>query len=415
MTSTDNVTRRNFLKGLGLAGLWLSHSELLALAAQATTVKRVIGKDKILVVVQLSGGNDGLNTVVPYGLGSYYDARPQIGIKQNEVLALNGQIGLNPNMPGMAQLFKQGKLAIIQAVGYPNANRSHFRSIEIWQTASPDRIRDTGWLGRYLDQASAQNNIANNLLAAVNVDPVLPKTLSANKVIVPSVASVNDFRFKVDPDFPQDRNAQISAFQDIYANFSLRRPYVDLLRKVGLETNKASDHLLAVTKAYKTCVDYPETEFSRGLKFISQMITGGVNSRIYNISLNGFDTHVNQVRTQARLLKNLSEGLTCFQSDLEAHGVADDVLVMVFSEFGRRVSENNGRGTDHGTAEPMFVLGNAVRGGIYGDHPNLTNLDNGDLRHKIDFRSVYASVLDRWMKADSASILGSRFDQLNFV
>ncbi|MBX9770751.1 MAG: DUF1501 domain-containing protein [Candidatus Obscuribacterales bacterium] len=412
---TNNLTRRNFLKGLAAAGIWLSQSELLALAAQATGAKRVIGKDKVLVVVQLSGGNDGLNTVVPYGLGTYYDARPQIGIKPNEVIALNGQIGLNPNMSGMADLFKKGKLAIIQAVGYPNANRSHFRSIEIWQTASPDRIAGTGWLGRYLDQASLGGDLSKNLLAAVNVDPVLPKTLSANKVIVPSVANVNDFRFKVDPDYPQDRKAQVSAFEDIYANFTLRRPYVDLLRKVGLETNKASDHLLAITKNYKSAQNYPDNEFARGLKFISQMITGGVSSRIYNISLNGFDTHVNQARTQSRLLKQLSEGLTCFQADLDAHGCADDVLVMVFSEFGRRVSENNGRGTDHGTAEPLFVLGNAVHGGLYGDHPNLTNLDNGDLRHKIDFRSVYATILDRWLKADSAAILGNRFDQMGFV
>jgi len=182
-----------------------------------------------------------------------------------------------------------------------------------------------------------------------------------------------------------------------------------------LETNKASDNLLAVTKSYKSTQNYPETEFARGLKFISQMITGGISSRIYNISLNGFDTHVNQARTQNRLLKQLSEGLACFQADLEAHGVADDVLTMVFSEFGRRVAENGGRGTDHGTAEPLFVLGNAVHGGLYGDHPQLVSLDNGDLRHKIDFRSVYATILSRWLKADSMAILGSRFDELNFV
>lgn len=409
-----SVSRRHFLKSLGLAGLWLSHSELLALAAQATTTKRLIG-NKVLVVVQLSGGNDGLNTVVPYGLGAYYDKRPQIGIKANEVLHLNGQVGLHPDMAGMANLFKQGKLAIIQGVGYPNANRSHFRSIEIWQTASPDKIRATGWLGRYLDQASLKSDFGNNLLAAVNVDPVLPKTLSANKVIVPSVANVNDFRFKVDPDYPQDRKAQLSAFEDIYGSFTLRRPYVDLLRKVGLEANKASDYLLSVTKNYKSAQTYPENDFAHGLQFISQMIAGGVNSRIYNISLNGFDTHVNQARTQSRLLKQLSEGLACFQADLQGHGVADDVLVLVFSEFGRRVGENNGRGTDHGTAEPLFVLGNSVHGGIYGDHPSLSSLDNGDLRHKIDFRSIYATVLDRWLKADSSAVLGNRFDQINFV
>lgn len=409
-----SVTRRNFLKSLGLAGLWLSHGELAALAAQPIVGKRIAGRDKVLVIVQLSGGNDGLNTVVPYGLGSYYDARPRIGIKPNEVIHLTNQLGLNPSLSGLASLYRQKKLAIIQAVGYPNANRSHFRSIEIWQTAAPDRIRDTGWLGRYLDQSVAGSSV-KNLLAAVNVDPVLPKTLSANKVIVPSVANVNDFRFRVDPDYPQDRKAQVSAFEDIYSNFTLKRPYVDILRKAGLEANKASDYLLSVTKAYRGQQTYPENEFGRGLKFISQMITGGVNSRIYNISLNGFDTHVNQVRTQARLLKQLSEGLSSFQNDLEDHGVADDVVVLVFSEFGRRVQENGGLGTDHGTAEPLFVLGNAIRGGIYGDHPSLTNLDNGDLRHKIDFRSVYATILDRWLSADSASVLGGRFEPINFV
>jgi len=410
-----NVTRRNFIKSLGLAGLWLSQSELLMLSAHAAGINKRLSGDKVLIVVQLSGGNDGLNTVVPYGMGKYYDVRPNISIKPNEIIPLTGQIGLNPNMTGLAELYKQGKLAIVQAAGYNNPNRSHFRSIEIWQTACPDRIRETGWLGRYLDQTCANKSKTDTLLSAVNVDTVLPKTLSANKVIVPSVANVNDFRFQVDPDFPQDRQAQISAFKDIYNNFSLQRPYVDLLRKVGLEANSASDYLLNVTKNYRGSQTYPETEFARGLKFIAQMITGGVNSRLYSISLNGFDTHTNQQLVQNRLIKQLSEGLTSFHLDLNQQGVADDVLILVFSEFGRRVAENNGRGTDHGTAEPVFILGNGVKGSIIGDHPSLTNLDDGDLRHKIDFRSIYATILDRWLKADSQSILGGQFDQLSFV
>jgi uncharacterized protein (DUF1501 family) len=411
------ISRRKFIEsGLGLMGMCLSMPQLLALGAQAAEFNpRSAGKSKILVVVQMGGGNDGLNTVVPYANDAYYKFRPIIGIKPDKVLPLNGELGFNPNMTGLQELYKQGKLAIIQAVGYPNPNRSHFRSIEIWQTAQPDKIVETGWLGRYLDHADCQGPENSNLFAAVNVEPTLPKTLSASKVLVPSVSNVFDFRFRTDPLYVADRETQVKTFESIYDSFDLQRPNAELLRKVGLDANQASDYLQKIVRAYKGDVRYPDGNFGNGLKFIAQMIAGGVNSSIYTVNLDGFDTHTNQLGTQNRLLKQLSEGVSAFYKDLIAHNLQDDVVIFAFSEFGRRVGENNGRGTDHGTAEPVYIIGSSVKGGIYGDHPSLSDLDAGDLKYKTDFRCIYATLLDKVLKADSRQILGQNFDYIPFV
>jgi uncharacterized protein (DUF1501 family) len=336
--------------------------------------------------------------------------RPVIGIAQDKVLRLNDQIGFNPNMDGMHDLFKQGKIALIQGVGYPIPNRSHFRSIEIWQTANPDKIIETGWLGRYLDLADS-----NNLFAAVNVEPALPKTLASNKCMVPSVSNVFDFKFRTDPQYMADHDAQLQTFNSIYQSFELKRPEVEVLRDAGLDANKASDYLQKIVRGYKSDVKYPNGNFGNGLKFIAQMLAGGVDAKIFTVNHDGFDTHTNQLGVQNRLLKTFSDGIAAFYKDLEAHGLQDDVVVMAFSEFGRRVAENNGRGTDHGTAAPVYIIGSKVKGGIYGDHPSLTDLDEGDLKHGLDFRSVYATLLDKWMNADSREVLGQHFETIQFV
>ena len=394
--------------------LYMSAPHLMMLAAQAAEFQpRQPGKSKILVVVQMGGGNDGLNTVVPYGMGQYYTARPTIGIAQDKVLHINDQIGLNPNMDKLYDLYNSKKVAIVLGAGYPNPNRSHFRSIEIWQTANPDKIIETGWLGRYLDCTESKN--ADNLFSAVNVEPTLPKTLQANNVLVPSVSNVFDFRFRTDPQYMADRDTQIKTFNDVYSSFELKRPEVDLLRKVGADASMASDYLQKIVRAYKSDVKYPGGSFGNGLKFIAQMIAGGVDSRIYTVNLDGFDTHTNQLGVQNRLLGQFSDGISAFYKDLEQHGLQDDVVVFAFSEFGRRVAENNGRGTDHGTAEPIWVIGSQVKGGLYGDQPNLTNLDDGDLKFNTDFRCVYATLLEKWMGADSREILGQNFDLMPFV
>jgi uncharacterized protein (DUF1501 family) len=411
------VTRRNFLKsGVSMAGLCLGWSQLQTIAAYAANFEpRKPGSSKILVLVEMSGGNDGVNTVIPYSSTAYYKARPQLAIKQDNVLTLNNDLGLHPSMTGMHQLFGEGKLAVIAGAGYPNPNRSHFRSIEIWQTAQPERIIETGWLGRYLDLSGAAKTANGKLFPAINVEPTLPKTLSADRTVVPSVADVNQFRFLTDSHYDQDRKCQLDSFKRIYSSFDLQRPEVKMLKEVGLDAMEASDYLLRVVKEYKNNVTYPDTAFARSLKFVAQLISAGVDARVYNVGLGGFDTHAAQSGAHANLLKTLSEGITAFQKDLEDHGVDKDVMLMTFSEFGRRVAQNNGNGTDHGTAEPLFIVGSAVTGGVYGDYPSLTNLDSGDLKFTVDFRNVYSTVLDRWLSADSQQVLGAKYDHLKFV
>jgi uncharacterized protein (DUF1501 family) len=411
------ISRRKFIEsGLGLMGMYMSAPHMLTLGAQAAEFNpRLAGKQKILVVVQMGGGNDGLNCVVPYSNGTYYQQRPVLGIKPDKVLPLNNDIAFNPNMEALHGLFKSGNVALVQGVGYPNPNRSHFRSIEIWQTAQPEKIIETGWLGRYLDCAESSPAGKGNLFAAVNVEPTLPKTLSASKVLVPSVSNVFDFKFRTDTQYESDRKTQLKTFESIYSSFDLDRSHADLLRKVGMDANQASDYLQKIVRSYQGSVKYPDGPFGNGMKFIAQMISGGVNSSVYTVNLDGFDTHTNQLGSQNRLLKQFSEGVSAFYKDLTAHGLQDDVVIFAFSEFGRRVAENNGRGTDHGTAGPVYVIGSNVKGGVYGDHPSLTELDAGDLKYKIDFRCVYATLLDKWLGADSREILGQHFDYIPFV
>ena len=387
--------------------------ELLNMAAQAANQSpRKIGGSKILIAIQLNGGNDGLNTVIPYSQGSYYQARPAIGIKAEKVLPLNAEIGLHPSMTGLHDLFKAGNVAVIQGAGYPNPNRSHFRSIEIWQTGQPEKISENGWLGRYLDVCCAGKD---ELFPAVNVDPMLPKTLFGSKVNVPSVSNIEEFKFLTDPQYKPDRGVQIDAFNDIYDSYQLKRPHIELLRKAGMDANLASDKLHQLVKNYDSQVKYPQGAFGNSMKFISQMITGGLKCPIYGASLDGFDTHTNQLRTQDGLLNQLSDGIAALQSDLKKRGMQDDVVIMVFSEFGRRVAENGGRGTDHGTAAPVLIVGSSVKGGVYGSHPSLTELDAGDLKYKIDFRSIYSTILTGWLQCESKDVLGQKFENLGFI
>lgn len=410
------VSRRKFMiSGIGAFGAFFAAPQLLnLLAQQAQAAPRTPGSSKILILIQLSGGNDGLNTVIPYADPAYMKLRPTIGIKPDAVIKLNDAVSLNPNMSPFEDLFKAGKLAIVQGVGYPSPNRSHFRSIEIWQTAEPKKVKDTGWIGRYLDLANAGNSKLDNIFPAINVDPILPKTLSSEKVVVPSITDVASFTFKADPRYEADRKAQLATFDSIYQKYSLDRPYVNDLRRVGLDTTEASDYISKLVAANKnTANKYPNNGFGRGLQFISQLIVGGVNCSVYTISLGGFDTHTNEVNSHANLFKTLTGGIQALEADLQDHGLDKDVLVMTFSEFGRRTAENGGRGTDHGAAAPLFLVGSGVKGGIYGEQPSLSDLDDGDLKYKVDFRNVYASVLDKWLGADSKQVLGDKFDQLD--
>lgn len=406
------TSRRRFLDtGLKLLASGLVLPRFLARTAWA--LPEGGGSDRMLVVVQLSGGNDGINTLIPYSDPNYYRLRPTLAAKQDQILPLDANLGLHPNMQQLFDLYRERRVAVLPGVGYPNPNRSHFRSMEIWQTAEPDRQLTTGWIGRFIDTLSS-----NNDLQAVNIGESVPLALLGQTSRVTSFQSPEGFQVQTDPRFPDDRPAKLRAMRQIYgASMDPNEPAdLDYIRQVTLQTLVTADELQRIGQDYQTHVTYPNTAFARGLQSIVKMMSSSTHTPIYYISLGGFDTHAQQVNTQANLLRQLSEGLVAFYRDLEEHYLADRVLTFTFSEFGRRVHENGSAGTDHGTALPMFAVGFNIQGGIHGSQPSLEDLDsNGDLRFQVDFRSVYATVLRGWLGADADRVLGAFYPSLNFL
>ncbi len=367
------------------------------------------GRSRALVVIQLTGGNDGLNTVIPYADATYHSARPLIGIKDTDALHLTDFVGLNPAMKGMKGLYDAGRLAIVQGVGYPNPNRSHFRSMEIWQTAEPDKMGTEGWVGRYLD-AIAQGRTSP--LTGINIGNESSEALQSAHAAVPSIQGLANFGV-VFPHSPEG-DARANALKKIqYADTST--PYGALFAQTARETYESADRIRAGIQNYHSTVAYPASNFGRGMQQIAELISANLGTRVYYITLGSFDTHAAQTRRQPLLLQDLSDTLAAFQQDLAQMGQDDNVLTLAFSEFGRRVHENANQGTDHGTASEMFVVGKPVKGGLYGAYPSLTNLDQGDLKFTTDFRAVYGTVIDRWLGANSALVLGQQFEDLRFV
>ena len=370
-------------------------------------------KNRTLVVVQLSGGNDGLNTLVPYSQQAYYNARPTLALSKSDVLQLNGDVALHPNMTALQSLYNDNHVAIVQGAGYPNPNRSHYESMTIWQTASPDESTSTGWLGRYLDGACAVDSSIN----AVNLDALLSPAVIGQKERAMAIESLQSF--KIAPltrgQSPSTDEATIKALDSIQCSSCQEyNNLVTAMMEAGLDAMTASDIVQQAASNYQTSVTYPKNDFSNRLKLAAQVVASSLKPTIVYLQIGGFDTHANQKNTQANLLKTVSDGVAAFYQDMDSKGKADDTLIMTFSEFGRRVNENGSLGTDHGTAEPMFLIGGRVSGGLYGDYPSLSNLDsNGDLIHTVDFRQVYASVLQDWLGTDPTQVLSSQFEKLN--
>ena len=403
--------RRQFLvQSVGSFAGFLTIDSIFARAARAATQTGGSANGRTLVVVNLQGGNDGLNTVVPYGDPTYYSVRPTINIPAEQVVKLDSYLGLHPQLAAIKALYDQQHVAILQGVHYPNPNLSHFRSTEIWQTAAPEKYMDTGWAGRYLD-ASGKGQ-PTNLFAGIAVGPVLPKMMVAERTDVPTLSDPRGFKFN------GSRDEQAQADQILNgagANYPFQSPYLQLVQDVENHAHAASLELPHLVAGYKPAVEYPKTPFANGLNLIAGIIAANVGTKVFYISLGTFDTHVGQRNQQDRLLEQFASGIVAFYQDLAAHNQDGRVLTMTFSEFGRRVAENANRGTDHGTAAPMFLIGGDVKGGIVGDHPSLTDLDYGNLKWHTDFRSVYATVLERWLGVGSAPILGSQFQTLAFV
>jgi uncharacterized protein (DUF1501 family) len=381
--------------------------------------------DHILVVIQMGGGNDGLNTLVPFGMDEYYRVRPQLAVAKDKILKLNDTVGLHPNLEKLKSLYDAGRMAVVQGVGYPNPDRSHFRSMEIWHTGDPkSKSVQYGWLGRYLDNACPgcdPRSNRTNPVAGLNVGSWMPLALKSQRGL--SVAVDNPDSFRWIPAAVEDNDAlkaetTFERLNRVVAH-NLKDPQVarlDFLSRVAMNAQLSSDRLRDVLNKSKAAqASYPGSGLGRQLQMVSRMIAGGLGTRVYYVSMGGFDTHANQKGAHERLLAELAEGVEAFYSDLDKQGNTGRVLTMTFSEFGRRVAENASGGTDHGTAAPMFVFGSRIKPGLFGTHPGLDDLDRGDLKFATDFRSVYATILENWLGAKSAPILGSDFKKLAFV
>jgi uncharacterized protein (DUF1501 family) len=378
------MNRRNFL---ALTGTFTGGSLLLPdfLYSFGSQNNLVLG-EQCVVFVQLNGGNDGLNTFIPFEDALYYNSRPTIALSKNEVLNSSKEMAFHPALKGFATMQQSGDLSVIQNVGYPNPVRSHFRSQEIWQTAPTNQeYLSDGWLGRYLDLQCKEHQPT----AGINLDSIDNLALKGEEPNSITVKNPNQFKTKS----KAENDGQLSA-----------NPQLDFVRKIANSVVEGSDDIQkALTKSAASDVVYPKTGLAKNLEWISKLIKGNLNSKVYYTSLGGFDTHDNQLAIHKNKLTELNDAVYSFYEDLKKSQQLQNVTIVVFSEFGRRVKDN-GRGTDHGTAAPMFVIGGNNRGKIIGNNPNLSDLDNGDLKHQIDFRSVYASILKNKLNFDFTKI-----------
>ena len=399
--------------GIAVLGGTMPAAFAQAALAQAAPLATAASADpgNVLVVIQLAGGNDGLNTIVPYSDDAYHKARPVIGLDPKTVLRIDDRIGFNPALAGLADLFHEGHVALLQGVGYPNPNRSHFEATEIWETASPDRPQQYGWLGRYLDRRYANGTKPSSAFEAVALGDTLPAALVSAHVDVPAIGALGAFSYNTGRDLASKQSAG-TLYDGAKAGQS---PYLAMIADTAREAYHGGDVLRAEIAGYTPAVTYPGDGFAQQLKLAAQLIGSKTGTRIIFVSLGSFDTHAGQRAQQDRLLGLLGGGLKAFYADLAAHGNAQRVLAMTFSEFGRRVTQNASNGTDHGTAMPLFVVGGSVKGGVYGDHPSLTDLDNGDLKFHTDFRSVYATVLQSWLGRNPADVLAGSYPLLPIV
>lgn len=368
--------------------------------------KFVPAGNKVVVVLQLSGGNDGLNTVIPIRNDIYYKSRPRLGIEKTKALAVTDEVGLHPELTAFADAFHDGSMGILNSVGYPNPDRSHFRSMDIWQSGSAsNEYVSTGWLGRYLD---AQCNGCGQPTQALEIDDVLSLALKGEHANGLALRDPRRLYGTSNERFFKDIAAQ-------HADHDHEQP-VDYLYKTMAETLSSADYIFKQSRLHPSTAEYPNTDLGKNLKTIASLIYSDINTKVYYVSLGSFDTHINQEQQQQRLFKEMNDAVGAFMKDLKANNRFNDVLFFTFSEFGRRVSQNASGGTDHGTANNMFLLsGGLKQQGIINPMPDLTDLDEGDLKYKVDFKNVYATVLNNWLGANDEKILGKKYSTLSFV
>ncbi|HTE10809.1 MAG TPA: DUF1501 domain-containing protein [Chitinophagaceae bacterium] len=398
-----HIKRKQFIQLGSLA----TASMFLPKFMKAFEVPRMVPPgNKVMVVLQLSGGNDGLNTVIPIRNDIYYNARPKLGIKKENALLLTDEIGLNPALTAFKDLYDDGSLGIMNGVGYPNPDRSHFRSMDIWQSASnSNEYVNNGWLGRYLD---AQCKGCDKPVQALEIDDTLSLSLKGEKM--------NGIAMR-DPKRLYNTSHE-KYFKDVLAQHTdeAGEQPVDYLYKTMADTLSSADYIFEQSKLHPTTAQYPTTGLGQSLKTIASLVFSDISTKVYYVSLGSFDTHVGQEGQQKRLFTEMNDAIKAFVADLKINNRFQDVMLMTFSEFGRRVTQNASGGTDHGTANNMFFVSGALQQkGVLNAIPNLADLQDGDLKHSVDFRDVYATVLNKWLKADDEKILGKKSAYLNFI
>jgi uncharacterized protein (DUF1501 family) len=385
-------------------------------------------KEPILVVLQLTGGNDALNTIVPYGEGLYYDNRRTVRIREDEVLPIDNHFGFHPAMGAIKPFWDKGQMAIIAGVGYPNPNYSHFRSMDIWYTCEPDKMATDGWLGKVVHDIDPH---AENVLTAVNFGRGLPRALSLAGVPVASVAQLDSYGLLTSLSSVPQRQSALEVFSCLYDDgiddqgvkptdvLQPPHPGEEVMRymgQTGLDAQKGADILRTALGKYHSDVEYPNSPIAENLKGIAQVKLAELGTRVFYTSHGSFDTHATQLPTHAKLWQEVSEGVAAFFEDLRAHDAADDVLMLIWSEFGRRVKDN-GAGTDHGAGSVALVIGDRVKGGMCGEYPSLkqSDLTLGNLKYNVDFRSTYATLLDRWMHVEAEPIVNGKFEEFAII
>ena len=372
----------------------------------------VTSKPPVLVVVQLSGGNDFLNTLVPYTSEHYYDARPTVVIPQDEVLPINDELAFNPNMAPLKDVYDDGKMAIVQGIGYANSSRSHFRAMDIWHTCEPVGVGTEGWLGRTIRDLDPNKE---NVLTAVNIGRGLPRALVAPGVPVASVGDLDNVGLMTSIQESERRDKALDMFKKMYAPAIGAGPVMEYLSQTGSDVHTGADILKQAPAMYQSEVEYADNSIAKSLKDVARIHLAGFGTRIFYTNHGGYDHHANEKQSHPGLLRDLSGAIVDFFQDLRAHDAAEEVTMLVFTEFGRRMRDN-GSGTDHGSGGGAFIIGERVDGGLYGEYPSVDPsrwLYGEDLDWNVDYRGVYSTILEQWMGVDSVPIVDGQFEQIN--
>ncbi len=372
-------------------------------------------KDPVLVVLQLSGGNDGLNTIIPYTNPLYNDNRPAVRVPDDQVLQINDEIGFNPAMAPMKRLYDDGKLAIIQGIGYPTPSRSHFRSMDIWHTCEPEKVGDEGWLGRMIAELDPTKE---NVLTGVNFGRGLPRAMVAPGVPVASVGNLESYGVLTGIEIEEQRTKALDVFSRVYSPMIGQGPVLDYFAHTGLDALKGADILSTAPESYSSTVEYGSDSVAQYMRNIAQVHLANLGTRIMYTTApyNSFDTHAGELANHTKLWSETSNAVADFYDDLKEHNASDNVVLLVFTEFGRRVHDN-GSGTDHGAGGCAFVIGDAVKGGLYGEYPSLeeNKLVEGDLAFNNDFRGLYSTLLEKWMGLDAKPMVNGSFEQMAYL